>query len=323
VAELSPPQLSHLQPPGSPLLHNYRRNPTKARLPYDKILEATNYDDRQVATCAWSVLMSSPATSTTTTSTVIGAPKKGSWLTMAPCRWPEPELSMGERHQALDPLGRYNCWSLCEEGPAHILWKTLSKTIRNLLQEQFEHLDARGSVLHVEIFMVGKKSAKSSPTILFCSENKTLRRRAMELIEKKVISGIHPGVLVAHSSRLPRLLALEDHVPLGNIPDGVYAEGPLKSCGISVYIVARGSAPRRATIGGFVSIRSEYYGLTTAHAFSEPGSAGLKEESQFEFGFSGLGEPEDSSDDEDYLLELTSKGEDVPVFSKRFRLGLT
>jgi len=228
---------------------------------------------------------------------------------MAPCRWPEPELSIGAAHGALDSFGRYNCWSVSEKGPVNLMWKTVSKTIRTLLQEQLEHLDARGSVLQIEIFMIGRKPAKSSPTILFCSENKTLRKRAMELVERKIISGTHPGVFVAHSSRLPRQLALGDDEQLPQLPEGVYAVGPLKSCGISVYIVAKGISPRRATIGGFVSIQSQYCGLTTAHAFLNSGSSSLKAEPEIEFAF-GMGEPEDSSDDEDYLLELTSKGED-------------
>lgn len=229
---------------------------------------------------------------------------------MAPYRWPEPQLSVGAPHGALDRWGRHNCWSLCENGPAHVMWKSLSKTIWSLLDEQIDHLDARGSVLHFKIFMIGKKPAKTSPTVLFCSENETLRRRAMELVEKKIILGNHLGVLVAHSSRLPRPLALDDNIALCNLPEGVYAEGPLKSCGISVYIVAKGCPPRRATIGGFVSIRGEqeYFGLTTAHAFTEPAPTRLKDDSEFDFGFSGLGEPDDSSDDEDDLLELTSKG---------------
>lgn len=246
--------------------------------------------------------------STTTTSIVTGTPKNASWLTMAPYRWPEPEKSVGAPHSSLDLRGKYKCWSLRENGPAHILWKDLSKTIWSLLQEQIEHLDARDSVVLFQIFMVGKELERTSPTVVFSSKNETLRKRAMQLVEKKVILGKHPGVLVAHSSRIPRPLAIEDKISLLNLPEGVYAKGPLESCGISVHIVAKGRPPRRATIGGFVLVNSEYYGLTTAHAFAEPEPPSPKEDSEFDFGFSVLGEPDDSSDDEDYLLELTSKG---------------
>jgi hypothetical protein len=189
-----------------------------------------------------------------------------------------------------------------------MMWKDLSKTRWCLLDEQIQHLDARGSDLLFQIFMIGRRPAKSSPTVIFCSKNDTLRKRAMELVEKKVIVGNHSGVLVAHSSKMPRPLALEDDISLLNLPEGIYTESPVKSCGISIFIITKGCSPRRATIGGFVSICDEYYGLTTAHAFAEPEPISSEEDTQFEFGFSGLGEPDDSSDDDDYSLELTSKG---------------
>jgi hypothetical protein len=250
--------------------------------------------------------MSSLTLSSTTTSTVKGTVKTASWLTVAPCRWPEPELSNGASHSSLDLLGKHKCWSLRENSPAHLMWKDLSKTIWSLLDEQIQHLDAGSSDLLFQIFMVGRQAAKTSPTVVFCSKNGALRKRAMKLVEKKVILGNHPGVKVAHSSRMPRLLALEDAMSLLNLPEGIYAEGPLDSCGVSIYIVADGSSPRRATIGGFVCICSEYYGLTTAHAFAKPEPTCLEEGSEVDFGFGDLGEPDDSSDDEDYLLELTS-----------------
>jgi hypothetical protein len=190
------------------------------------------------------------------------------------------------------------------------MWKELSRKIWSLLDDQIQHLDPRGSELVFQIFMVGKQPTKTSPTVIFCSKNDNLRKRAMELVEQKIILGNHPGILVAHSSRIPRPLALRDAISLLNLPDGVYAEGPLESGGIPVHIVIKGSAPRKATIGGFLFIHGEYYGLTTAHAFADPASIASSEDSDSEpqFGFSGLGEPDDASDDDHSLLELTSKG---------------
>ena len=130
----------------------------------------------------------------------------------------------------------------------------------------------------------------------------------MELVERKVILGSHPGILVAHSSRIPRLLAQGDDVPEYMLPEGIYANGIPHSCGVSILVVSNGgSPPRRATIGGFVSIQNEYYALTTAHAFLDTKPADLETDCDLEFGFSTLGEPESSSDEEDFP-ELTSKG---------------
>lgn len=83
------------------------------------------------------------------------------------------------------------------------------------------------------------------------------------------------------------------------------------SSGIPVYIVVKGRSPRRATIGGFVYILDECYGLTAAHAFTAPEPTSSGDELDVEFGFGELGEPDSSSDDEDFLLELTSKGNNL------------
>jgi len=88
---------------------------------------------------------------------------------------------------------------------------------------------------------------------------------------------------------------------------GVYANGPILSgsSGLSVLIVGKDYAqPRKATIGGFLCVNKEYYGLTVAHVFLEKKSL-AKVEPDFEFSF--YGEADDSSDDEDDL-EMTSKG---------------
>ena len=126
----------------------------------------------------------------------------------------------------------------------------------------------------------------------------------MELVERKVVSEAHPRVLVANSSKMPRQLAGDE--PAYDLPEGVYAEGPLKLSAIAVYIVQNGSSPAKATTGGIVSIQGQCYGLTTAHAFRDVGSSHQEDDSGLEFGL--YGRPDDSSDEEDYLLELTSKG---------------
>jgi len=247
--------------------------------------------------------------STTIATSIVTAPQKASWLTMAPIRWPEPELSIGRPCNSLSGFrNKYQYWNLRELSPADLMWKDLHTTIFKLLREHLEHLGARGSLIHFEIFMVGKQPAKASPTIVFCSENKLFREKAMNLVVKKILLEQYPGVLVAQSSKMPRPLAAGDSNPLANLPEGVYAEGPLETCGISIYIVAEEIAPRRATIGGFVSILGDYYGLTTAHAFAGSESTSPDGDSDVDFGFGELGEPDDSSDDEDYLIELTSKG---------------
>jgi len=261
------------------------------------------------------------STTTATTSTGIGIGEQVSWLVMPSPRWPQPELSIGTRYQCLDVLGRYKCWSLREKSPAHIVWKGIYQSITTLLEDHYEHLGTSGSELMVEMFMIGKKEKNASPTILFSCESKNARQKAMDLVNKKSrVLESHYGVRMAQCSRLPRLLALGDDVESMQLPEGVYSYGPVESSGISVLIVAKDEAPpRKATIGGFLYSGNSYYGLTTAHAFSAAKEISSSGDMDLDFAFHGASSDDESSDndDEEGLLEITSKGSNAMGFLVR------
>lgn len=72
--------------------------------------------------------------------------------------------------------------------------------------------------------MIGKQPAKTSPTIIFCSEVDNFRKNAMKLVEKKILLEKYPGILVTQSSKLPRPLPIDDDTIFRRLPNGVYAE---------------------------------------------------------------------------------------------------
>lgn len=224
-------------------------------------------------------------------------------------QWSQPELSVGERHGSMDVLGIYKCWSIKDKSPAQLVWKNVSRAIVALLEDQFEHLDAEDEDLMVEMFMIGRKLATCSPTILFSCECKTSRQRAMDLVQKRRILAPYPGVLMAECARLPRLLAT-DKLSGMELSTGVYANEDLRHCGISVLVVGyNGGPPRKATIGGMVRIGDEHYGLTANHPFSKALGGEENDEPDTEFAFYGLGEPDgDGSDNEIFSAERTSQG---------------
>ena len=222
---------------------------------------------------------------------------------------PHPELSIGERSGSIGFLGKYKCWKIKEKSPAHLVWKSVSKPILSLLEDQFEHLDAKDQQLQVEIFMVGKEAASSSPTILFSCQAKTCRQRAMELVHKNSILIHHPGVLMAECARLPGALAKEEVLDAGLEP-GIYANGPFHRSGISILVVGpRGTFPRKATLGGIVRMEDGFYGLTARHTLSMDTNIHTTEESDDdEFAFYGFEESEERPDDEYGSVEITSHG---------------
>jgi hypothetical protein len=233
-----------------------------------------------------------------------------SWRAMPQSRWQQPEFSIGLPHTPLDFLGMYKCWSVKDKSPAHLAWKTISKALVGLLGDRFEHLGAGDSELMIEMFMIGRKPTSSNPTILFSCQSKLCRQKAMEMTQKKGILVNHPGILMAECARLPRLLALEDESELPSLLPGVYLNGPLRSYGTPVIIYSEHhTAPRKATIGGIVSIEDELYGVTTAHAFFGINDGDTNRGQDLEFAFYGGDEPYASSDDDEGILNRsTSQG---------------
>jgi hypothetical protein len=236
-----------------------------------------------------------------------------------PCRWEQSEQSVGTPNGSLDLLGRIKCWTVKDKSPAALAWKAISKSIINLLEDQYEHLDAKDSELLVEIYMIGKKPAKSSSTILFSCESKVCRQKAMELVKKKGILACHPGIRMAECSRLPRLLATGEESELPLLPPGVYLDGPLTSGGIAVLISRGSDTPlRKATVGGIVCIGDFCYGMTTAHAFVDTKELNKRVSNSIgdiEFAFYGGHDSEQSSEDENEdFSTMTSQGKKVSGF---------
>lgn len=245
------------------------------------------------------------------TSTALESPPAQTKLSlpvMTSCRWQKPDLSIGDQLPSLDRFGVYKCWALRDKSPAAVLWKGISGPIITLLEDEYEHLDARNSELRVEMVMIGRKVTSAVPTILFCSEAKITRQNAMALVKKNGVLACHPTVHVAESSRLPRRLALGDESNLPLQPPGVYFNGPFEGCGISVLVSRDGASPlKKATIGGFISIGDRLYGLTTAHAFQDTTKADPISDQDIEFAFYDIDPLINDSDDEDDPV-ITSKG---------------
>lgn len=223
--------------------------------------------------------------------------------------WKDPELSLGTLSDLR--LGLYKCWNLREESPAKAAWEIVQNQIIRLLDENYEHLGAEGCGIGIEIFMVGRRPSKSKPTIVFSCGSKPSRQLAIELVDKKGILSNFPGIKMAGRKAFPRQMAYEDSLNQRPYAQGVYIGGPIEACGVSVLVTTLdGSSLRRATVGGFITIQDKIYGLTTAHAFQalktevvEP--ADYSDDTDYEFYDQGN---EDMTDDEDDIVETTSRG---------------
>jgi hypothetical protein len=232
----------------------------------------------------------------TTTSTVEVATTKLSLATMQAQQWSQPELSIGKQHASMDRLGFYKCWSIKEESPAHIVWKKVSKPIITLLEDQFEHLDAKDNELIIEMFMIGRKTPRS---------------RAMGLVHRKGILTAYPGVRMAECSRFPLPLATEELPGLESSP-GIYLYGTSGYGGLSVLILGKdGGPPRKATIGGIVCVDDQFYGLTARHPFSKK-VINEHVEKELDIAFDFFGSDDSEADNISFSVDFTSQGKTIP-----------
>ncbi|TVY81713.1 Cell wall integrity protein scw1 [Lachnellula suecica] len=239
-----------------------------------------------------------------------GSPTRLSRTSMSN-QWPPlplPDLSVGARHTSMDILGRYSFWEVKKNSPAHQIWRTASEQIINLLEDHFDLLDAQDADMVMEIFMIARKEAAPSPTILFRCQSKDARQKAMELVNAKSIMGPYPGVQMAACSMLPKSLVAEDFLGLPTLPPGVYSPDALRHCGVSINISGEQNGNvRKATLGGVVCIDGLFYGLTTAHAcFGAPGVASDLE-TELDFALYGLNGIDDIADEDHGGAEITSK----------------
>lgn len=194
--------------------------------------------------------------------------------------------------------------------PAHAVWKIVSKAMTSLLEENIEHLEAKDSDLNFGMFMVGRRPEKCIPTILFSCERAPCRRRSMDLVHKKAILNDYPGVMMAESSLVPRPLATEEVPDLPNLSPGVYLNGPPHAYGTSILVsTVNGQRPRKATMGGFVWLGIEKFGLTAAHPFTEIQHIVEEKDTSVDFAFYGGVDPYDDSSDDEYDAYVTSRGE--------------
>jgi hypothetical protein len=193
--------------------------------------------------------------------------------------WPFPELSIGD---CCSPLGGFKCWEV--GGPALIVSEGVHKAVKELLEMHVEYLheaEPKPCFIAFKVYMIGRDEQKSNPTLLISCERKSPRQKAVKLVRDSPILKENAGFRLAESPRPP--LRLMSPIRLGR-SDGMNSEDELMglgavtvyysptnaTCGIPVYTeISGGEFVPKATVGGFVSLRGEIFGLSTAHGFVE------------------------------------------------------
>jgi hypothetical protein len=195
--------------------------------------------------------------------------------------WQNPELSIGTK---CNRTGGLECWEAV--GPAKELFQQLQENIGNFLSARSEEIDEGEPVagyLIFRMYMIGKTSSTAKPTLVFTSQRKPPRLRAIRFVKESDILEHHPEIALAHSSQSPmagdpvRLYSGRGQVfapidlELDVTPsDPNYYEesmGPLLRTTFGIPIVCP-STGRNGTIGGIIQSNGRHFGLTVAHIFT-------------------------------------------------------
>ncbi|KAI0818171.1 hypothetical protein GGR55DRAFT_685571 [Xylaria sp. FL0064] len=210
-------------------------------------------------------------------------------------RYPYAEASTGDYRE---DLGRkYPCWNA--EGPVRDMFTDrIAGEIKNCLEQC---LPESTSFVGFSLFMVGKQSGKTKPTIMIVSDDKGRRKAAFQMVKAKNILAMYPGFELGHcdiAAEFKDLVQLgTDTEPSASIleptegygdpqfigdGDGPGAEAlSLLSAEVCAFEYPDATTPTRlyfhisphshshcasATCGGLFQFKDDIYALTMAHA---------------------------------------------------------
>ncbi|KAI1848605.1 hypothetical protein JX266_005464 [Neoarthrinium moseri] len=200
--------------------------------------------------------------------------------------WPNPERSVG---RLISKIGKDSVWEAV--GEAREAFKCIAPDIKNYLNRCVEPLT---SWVTWSIYMMGKTSTTSSPTIIFCCEVAAHRREIRNVIKDSGILDRYPGLKTGHMPRPPdfdQLVSLAGGHEAGqDCRKTTFVWPPRASHGLGTPLGIRRydsqtATLSKATLGGVIQVNGKYFYTTAAHAFLE------------EVGRPQRGEEYDSDDD--------------------------
>ncbi|CAO2655364.1 Nn.00g104280.m01.CDS01 [Neocucurbitaria sp. VM-36] len=190
--------------------------------------------------------------------------------------WPCPQKSVG---RFIANIGNQSCWEAI--GPARKAFLSLGQNIRQYLDTYSE---PTSTWITWSIYMVGYAPETAVPTIIFCCEDETHRKRIRNTVRDSNILEGYAGIALKH---LPRAPDYNQLVQLASSPDTEVIEkhpgqvsspyGPVIlstsrhariGCPLYIRMPSHFNAARKATAGGVIRIHGKQCLTTAAHAFA-------------------------------------------------------
>lgn len=231
--------------------------------------------------------------------------------------WPDPEESIGKEFGEI-PKTKFSYWQAT--GPALAAYQKLLPEILKVLAEKQGPIP-NSDFVWFSLYMVGPSSTTAVPYIMFASEQRNQRRKAMNYIKNSKILQEYPGMQVGEWAEAPHIGSQQQKGSSGEraygkleIPHSITADS-FFSVKAQVSAVLSFHYPDRtvkATASVEVELDSTRHYLVPSHVLIPPRSSlatetEVPEDSDNEgFDFGDLIEDEDRSDDDPLVTSLGS-----------------
>lgn len=223
-----------------------------------------------------------------------------------------------------------SCWDAVRDARREFTELLMGK-IRQYLEDNHEMVQDSGNIIDFSLFMVGRSSTRTKPTIMFVSEDKRARKQAFKMVKASDIMKEHPGFELAHiplTAEFENLRFLAgkdadltcDAFPPSE-PLDVFTPEVGKLEGRRLYFYGTSepqTTPRTATAGGVISYQGKRMILTVDH-FLEPTQSAAPsivphseddEDDDDDCEITGFSDIDDESDND--LVDVTSQCSATP-----------
>jgi hypothetical protein len=263
--------------------------------------------------------------------------------TEPPCqgKWPFSSSSTGKGlgYLSMGVLkGRIQCWEA--SGPARDEFtKHIQPKLAKYLRENCDKLRESDSIINLSLFMVGRSAKQTKPTVMLVSDDKCVRKEAFRLIKEWGVLKDHPGFELGHCPLWAEYENLRqmggglgtdtdatgsDNMDLMMAPVEIYSIGGATKPGTRLFSPSNMDATV-ATAGATFHYQGRYLLLTVNHFLPgeqeravippESNEKEAQDDDDSECEITGLDDEDDGHvgrDDDDYLVDVTSRGTASP-----------
>ncbi|KAK8044206.1 hypothetical protein PG993_004230 [Apiospora rasikravindrae] len=194
--------------------------------------------------------------------------------------------------------------------------EVIQPNLISYLRENSAEISTSTCMLNLSLFMMGRSPLKTKPTIMFVSEDKKVRKEALNLAKKSDVLLEYPGFALGECRLIAEFAGQRQIGDYSDKPTSqpggkteqveLFTDSTSSSVGSRVCARSKARPDRFATIGGLLIYRGTTLGLTVGHILHSESTTDVIEpdKSDDECEVIGLDYSDEDSDDEEGLIEF-------------------